>query len=372
MKKKNFFNQVFARLSVLLLLFVSFGHVMADEVQVGELKFRTDCDKKTATVIGVLSSCPPNVVIPSSIYDSGMDFDVTSIGDEAFWGSSGLTSITIPNSVTSIGGSAFRGCSGLTSITIPNSVESIGYEAFNDCSGLTSFTLANGPKPLKLEESRGNGSFVFRGCPIKTLYVGRNFSDFCYSFYVLGSTESLTIGNCVTYIRSEQFGEMSHLTSVTIEDGRDTLKSRDNYLYGVFDGSPIETLYLGRNLNHREFIRMKTLKSVTFANCLTSIDKGAFSECSGLTSVTIPNSVTSIGEMAFWGCSGLTSLTIPNSVTSIGENAFYGCSGLTSLTIPNSVTSIDRGAFSGCSGLTSLTIPNSVTSIDRGAFSGCI
>ncbi|MBP3286136.1 MAG: leucine-rich repeat domain-containing protein [Prevotella sp.] len=51
---------------------------------------------------------------------------VTSIGNFAFSGRSGLTSIEIPNSVTSIGSYAFSGCSGLTSIEIPNSVTSIG------------------------------------------------------------------------------------------------------------------------------------------------------------------------------------------------------------------------------------------------------
>jgi hypothetical protein len=42
---------------------------------------------------------------------------VTSIGNYAFWGCAGLTSINIPSSVTSLGEYAFYNCTGLTSIT---------------------------------------------------------------------------------------------------------------------------------------------------------------------------------------------------------------------------------------------------------------
>lgn len=53
-----------------------------------------------------------DVVIPSNVVE---------IGEYAFNGCGGITSIVIPESVVSIGSYAFRGCSSLKSITFPNS-----------------------------------------------------------------------------------------------------------------------------------------------------------------------------------------------------------------------------------------------------------
>ena len=61
---------------------------------------------------------------------------VTSIGNYAFIGCSGLTAVEIPNSVTSIGDSAFENCRGLTAVEIPNSVTTIGSCAFWGCNNL--------------------------------------------------------------------------------------------------------------------------------------------------------------------------------------------------------------------------------------------
>ena len=120
---------------------------------------------------------------------------VTSIGNCAFSGCSGLTTIKvdsnnkkydsrnncnaiidketntliagckntiIPEGVTSIGGSAFEDCSGLTSINIPNSVTSIGWSAFWGCSGLTSINIPKGVTSI--------GGFAFALCDNLTIY----------------------------------------------------------------------------------------------------------------------------------------------------------------------------------------------------------
>jgi hypothetical protein len=65
---------------------------------------------------------------------------VTTIGNAAFYGCSGLTNIAIPRSVTSIGDQAF-GATALTSVTIPNSVTNIGDSAFAQCTSLTNATI---------------------------------------------------------------------------------------------------------------------------------------------------------------------------------------------------------------------------------------
>jgi hypothetical protein len=84
-----------------------------------------------------------DVKIPESVTFAGEKYTVTSIGWDAFWECTDLTSVTIPNSVTTIGDAAFFDCTGLTSVTIPNSVTTIGDEAFYYCDGLTSVTIPN-------------------------------------------------------------------------------------------------------------------------------------------------------------------------------------------------------------------------------------
>lgn len=125
---------------------------------------------------------------------------VTSIGEEAFFGCSGLTSVEIPNSVTDIGGSAFKDCSGLTSVEIPNSVTEIGHAAFSGCNGLTSVVIPNSVTEI--------GYSVFDGCGLDTIIMGcgvKTIGDYAFRscpasrIYITAQTppeiESNTFGN---------------------------------------------------------------------------------------------------------------------------------------------------------------------------------
>ena len=269
--------------------------------------------------------------------------NVTSIGEYAFRGCSGLTSLTIPYSVTSIGERAFYNCSGLTSVTIPDSVTSIGSEAFSGTAwynnqsdglvyaGIVAYqykgTMPNNTTIVIKEGTISIADSAFGGCSGLT---------------------SITIPNSVTSIGSDAFFACSGLTSVTIPDSVTSIGS------AAFD-------YCDKLIKTSKGIRYvdtwvidvvnRTLTTAEIKGDTKGIASYAFSYCSGLTSVAIPDSVTSIGEWAFSYCSELTSVTIGNSVTSIDDYAFYNCSGLTSVTIGNSVTSIGSSAFYNCSKL---------------------
>ncbi len=300
---------------------------------------RENCNAIIETATNTLIRGCNTTVIPNS---------VTSIGEGAFSGCTGLTSITIPESVTSIGSSAFYGCTGLTSVTIPENVTNIGYGAFSGCTSLTSIVVESSNT---VYDSRENCNAIIETAT-NTLIQGCN---------------TTVIPNSVTSIGDRAFC-CTGLTSVTIPN---SVTSIGEYAFYGCTG----------------------LTSVTIPNSVTSIENCTFSS-SGLTSITIPNSVTSIGEKAFYDCTGLTSVTIGKNVTSIGKYAFSGCINLTSavwnakhcdctslfydamtnmesFTFGNEVDSIPAYLCYRMSKLTSITIPKSVTWIGDCAFNGC-
>lgn len=228
----------------------------AYDCQVDGIYYNLNSDEKTAEVTyqGTDQYGYPksyysgSVTITDKFTYDGVDYSVTSIGNNAFYYCSDLTSVSIPNSVTTIESYAFCKCSGLTSLIIPNSVTTIGSNAFSNCSGLTSVTIPNSVTRI--------GLYVFSDCSGLT---------------------SVTIPNSVTGIESSAFRGCSGLTSVSI---------------------PNSVTSIGEHA----FYECTGLTSVTIPNSVTNIGRYAFEGCSSLTSVKIPNSVNNIRYKAFANC----------------------------------------------------------------------
>ncbi|MBR4766930.1 MAG: leucine-rich repeat domain-containing protein [Clostridia bacterium] len=274
---------------------------------------------------------------------------VKSIGRYAFYGCTGLTSITIPDSVTNIESYAFSGCTGLTSVTIPDSVTSIGGSAFSGCTGLASITIPNSVTNIRFE--------AFDGC---TGLTSLNIPDSVTSiegeaFCGCTGITSITIPSNVSYIGSCVFSYCNGLASIKVSPGNAVYHSSKNCL--------IETA-------NKILISGCKTSSIPEDGSVTSIGGGAFEGCAGLTNITIPDTVTSIGDAAFKCCTGLVSISIPGNVTKIGYAAFSGCTGITSVIIPNSVLSIGDYAFYNCNSIRIIYIPLNTTRIGVSAFQG--
>ena len=225
------------------------------KVESGNPKYdsRENCNAIIETASNTLVTGCKNTIIPKK---------VTSIGQDAFWGCSGLTSVTIPNRVESIKPRAFGECSGLTSVTIPNSVKSIEMLAFAACSGLNSIKVeSDNPK----YDSRNNCNAIIETAS-NTLIAG---------------CKNTIIPSDVISIGLDAFSGCSGLTSVTIP----------NSVTSIGDGA---------------FGGCTGLTSATIPNSVTFIGGFAFSGCKKLTLLKIGSGTNKIDYYAFENCPELT------------------------------------------------------------------
>lgn len=389
---------------------------------------------ETVTVIGknAFRTC-------RSLVDMEIPASVTSIGEYAFSGCSSLPSVSLPSGVTNIGKEAFYGCKALqkvyaqdlqswlaitfgnvnanplvnggmlylggallegglnipastvsvndyafcnygmiSSVRLPSDIASVGSQAFYDCTGLKELTIDDGEGLLQI------GRDAFTGCPIETLYLGRDLSDAAV-FANRTELKALTVGSPVTAV---DFTGCTGLQSVSVADA-------SSWCGFVFDAAEANPLYYAHNLY--SYPGGEPLSNLDIADGTPLIADYAFYGASGIESLTIPASVESVGESAFSGCTNLKNVTIEDGsgelrMTGNSGNGqfsdskletvyfgrdldctvqpFSGQTDITSLTIGNNITTIADNAFRGC-GITEVTIPAGVVSVGDGAFREC-
>ena len=193
--------------------------------------------------------------------------------------STGLVSVTLPNSIDTIRGHAFEGCSALVSINLPTNLRSIGGHAFDGC---TSLAHVDFPQTLTYI-----GGYAFNGCWRLTIndFPSEMDSIGGYAFCGCKSITEITLPRNLTAIHAFCFSS-TRIESVTIPASVERIGEQ------AFSVTDLKELLFEENSN------LKRIGSRAFY-------------MTDLTEVVIPPSVKEIRGSAFRDCLSLKSAKIP-------------------------------------------------------------
>ena len=215
-----------------------------------------------------------DVIIP----DSTNGLPITGIGEDAFFQSEGVTSVTIGTNVTTIGQNAFFQCYNLSSVTIPASVTNIGAGPFVDCQSLTVISV-----------SSSNLHYI----STNELLFNKTQTSLIEIPGGLGG--SYTMAAAVTNIGQAFIGNT--LTSISVAAANPYFSSSNGVLFTKNQSALIE--YPGGAGGN-----------YTVPHSVTFIESGAFEFSTNLNAVVVGAEITNIGEFAFYDSAMLTAITV--------------------------------------------------------------
>ena len=350
---------------IILCLIVCCSTIFAYDFKASGLFFNITSDVEPYTVEVTYDdedgeSYTGDITIPSKVKSDGITYQVTSIGAEAFYASA-ITSVIIPKTVSSIGDDAFYYTDNLTSLTFNEGLVTIGANAFASATAITSIDI-----------------------PITVTTIGQGAFDGC------SQLASVTFHEGLTTISADAFSSCSSLLSAILPNSVTSIE--DNAFY---DCSSLVDAYIGHNLSsigydvfagctnvsivwnvkgEHSLTPLATnydVPSIIFGEDVTMIPDGFCEDMTSLSSILFPANITRIPTNMCYGCTSLTSINMPSSVTSIGQSAFDGCSQLASFPFNEGLKTIDTYAFYGCTALDSVILPSSVEYIGNASFQEC-
>lgn len=267
-----------------------------------------------------------------------------------------LSSVTLPYRVKSIGDSAFYNSS-VASVRMTDSVTSVGTNAFANCSALKKVYFAGDQaKWSAIAWNTGNDALIDAerqfvsslGDDVRTVSAGQvehgtlTLSDaYCVAGDVITVTalpepgwrlkRILVNGTEITGNRFTAEADTDYVVTAEFEFYRN-VKAHGTcgtdltwYLYENDELAINGTGAMSWSGNSPWYDYRNAIRTIVINKGVTSIEDGAFINCTLVESVALPDSVERIESSAFQNCSALTRVDLPRGLNYIGYYSFYDC-----------------------------------------------
>lgn len=371
-------------------------------------------EDNTCFVKGYTSDVEAVLTIPETITVKKVTYEVTKIGEGAFYECNTLENITLPSTITEIGDSAFMNCDRIEKIILPEGVKAIRLAAFWCCDNLAYLQIPKSVTEIEdiLNENEINKNFTIYG------YLASEAEDYAASF-----------GKKFSVIGLEE----------------DKFADEQGVIYSLKKNKTCSVSGYAKTLEGNVKIPAAIICGGEIY-AVTEIDACAFKECRGAEEVWISTNVHEIGKDAFADCMGIvlrgyddernyegdstkvnryagenqidyktikqkrigrftdtqgvkyilrndgtcyvsgyaeqmeSEIVIPETieldgksyfVTEIERSAFEVCTKIEKVTLPAVVTMIGRNSFEECTNLAIVNLPQSIYEIGEGAFKNC-
>ncbi len=254
-------------------------HVLAEDPSTaieGVLRYDFDEETKTAKVRRFSLVAANNalqyvgdIVVPDSVTYQGVRYEVTAIGDSAFFECTGLNSLVMSDHVKSVGKHAFNGCTALTKVQYPAKFKgAVEAYTFYKCMALKSLTLPDSITSI--------ATYAFATNGLKSLVVPKGVESIATkAFYENDSIKEITLPEGLTTVSMSAFRGCIALEKVNIPS---TFAKIPNYA----------------------FYGCTSLKTITFPKTVTNISAYAFKDCSSMTEIHVSGDApATLGTKAF-------------------------------------------------------------------------
>jgi hypothetical protein len=397
------------------------GTVLTDAASGVELTY--SAVHRSFTVTGPGSFGGGDLILPRSVGE----VPVEGVGDGAFKGFAGLTSVTAGLPLRYFGASAFRNCPDLRSVTIlpyENTGDEVKDQDFSaaafalaDCPALD--TVSAGGVKFKPNPNAFLGSWKY---PHEhEMLDGGNDSD-GYPFCCGNPITECKYCTLCGYTVKREIGTFGHMyvngvcrnclkydPEVIAAEGLIFKLNADGQTYSVAGMTAENVTYLLIPAEHEgrrvtaiapsAFEGNRTIKTVRFegtdadyvivtdtdridnpytdnpqslryseARGVVTVGERAFAGCTSLSRLMLPQTLERIGAGAFDGDVRLAYADLPAGIRAIGDYAFRSA-GL--FTVSIGAETVGRGAFSGCGSLTMVYMLEGLRSIGESAFENC-